>query len=210
MHVIESGRLSHFVIPKRAKRKGKMVEQRGSIAPTQGVPPAVDDAHPSSLEPGTGRNSGSIWGIEVDESGREVADFGDGASDPPPPPPQNEQILAPEATPKRPDTSTAVVAQNEVALCQQRLETLLPEVERARAAVGAAVEAKRIIREALDRNREKLALEQRQQLVRYKKKRALELEREDMAIRDARGKVKGLQDDYCAYKNRKAAAEARL
>ena len=102
------------------------------------------------------------------------------------------------------------MAQIEVALYQQRLETLLPEVKRARAAVGAAIEAKRITREALDRNREKLALEQRQQLVRYEQERALELEREDMTIRDAREKVKGLQDDYCAYKNRKAGAEARL
>ena len=76
--------------------------------------------------------------------------------------------------------------------------------------MGVAIEAKRITQEALDRNREKLALEQRQQLVRYEQERALELEREDMTIRDAREKVKGLQDDYCAYKNRKAGAEARL
>ena len=82
------------------------------------------------------------------------------------------------------------MAQIEVALYQQRLETLLPEVKRARAAVGAAIEAKRITPEALDRNREKLALEQRQQLVRYEQERALELEREDMTIRDAREKVK--------------------
>ena len=86
----------------------------------------------------------------------------------------------------------------------------LSEVERVRAAGGAAVEAKRIPREALDRNREKLALKQRQQLARYKQETDLELEKEDMATRDARGKVKGLQDDYCAYNNRKTAAEARL
>ena len=83
MHATESGGPSHFVIPKRAKRDGKMVGQRGPIAPTQGVPPSIDDAHPSSLEPGAGGSSSSISGIEVDESGREVADFGDGASDPP-------------------------------------------------------------------------------------------------------------------------------
>ena len=109
-----------------------MVGQRGSIAPTQGVPPAVDDVHPSSLEPGAGGSSGSISGIEVDASGREVADFDDGASDPPP---EDEQTPAPEATPMGPGTS-AVMARNEEALCQQRLEKLLPEVERARAAVS--------------------------------------------------------------------------
>ena len=84
MHATESGGSTHFVIPKIAKRKGKMVGQRGAIASTQGVPPSIDDAHPSSLEPGAGGSSSSISGIEVDESGREVADFGDGASDPSP------------------------------------------------------------------------------------------------------------------------------
>ena len=63
--------------------------------------------------------------------------------------------------------------------------------------MGAAVEAKRITREALDRNREKLALEQRQQLAKYEQERVLELEREDMVIRDAKGEGQ-------------TAAEARL
>ena len=88
-----------------------MVGQRGSIAPTQGVPPAVDDAHPSSLEPGAGGSSGSISGIEMDESAREVADFGDGASDP-----EDEQTPAPEATPMGPDTSAAMARNEEAPL----------------------------------------------------------------------------------------------
>ena len=183
-----------------------MAGQRGPIAPTQGVPPSIDDAHPSSLEPDAGESSSSISGIEVDESGREVADFGDGASDPPL---EDEQTLAAEATPMGPDTS-ATMARNDEALCQQRLEKILPEVERARAAVKAAIEALRITREALDRNGVKLELEQSQQRARYEPERDLELEREEMAIRDAEKKVKGLEDDYRTYKNLKAAAQARL
>ena len=95
-------------------------------------------------------------------------------------------------------------------LCQQRLEKLLPEAERVRAAVKAAIEARRITREALDHNWVKLELEQSQRRDRYEQERDLELEREEIAIRDAEGKVKDLEDDYRTYKNRKAAAQARL
>ena len=56
----------------------------------------------------------------------------------------------------------------------------------------------------------KLELEQSQQRARYEQERDLELEWEEMAMRDAEGKVKGLEDDYRIYKNRKAAAQARL
>ena len=94
------------------------------------------------------------------------------------------QTPAPEATPMGPDTS-ATMARNEEALYQQRLEKLLPEVERARAAVKAAIEARRITREALDRNWVKLELEHSQQRARCEQERDLELEREEMAIRDA-------------------------
>ena len=94
------------------------------------------------------------------------------------------QTPAPEATPMGPDTS-ATMARNEEALYQQRLEKLLPEVKRARAAVKAAIEARRITREALDRNWVKLELEHSQQRARYEQERDLELEREEMAIRDA-------------------------
>ena len=204
MHATESDGPRHFAIPKRAKRKGKMAGQRGPIAPTQGVPPSIDDVNPSSLDAGAGGSSSSISGIKVDESGREVADFGDGASDL-----EDEQSPAAEAKPMGPDTS-AIMARNEEALCQQRLEKLLPEVEQGRAAVKAATEALRITREALDRKWVKLELEQSQQRARYEQERDLELEREEMAIRDAEEKVKGLEDDYRAYKNRKAAAQARL
>ena len=115
------------------------------------------------------------------------------------PPPEDEQTPAPEATPMGPDTSAAK-ARNEEALCQHRLEKLFPEVERARAAVKAAIEARRITKEALDRNWVKLELEQSQQPARYEEERDLELETEEMAIRDAEGKVKGLEDDYRSYK----------
>ena len=125
------------------------------------------------------------------------------------PPSEDEQTPAPEATPMGPDTSAAM-ARNDRALCQHRLEKLVPEVERARAAVKAAIEARRITREALDRNWVKLELEQSQQPARYEEERDLELETEEMAIRDAEGKVKGLEDDYRTYKNRKATAQARL
>ena len=204
MHATESGGPRHFVIPKRAKRTGKMAGQRGPISPTQGVPPSIDDANSSSLDAGAGGSSSSISGIEMDESGRDVADFGDGASDL-----EDGQTPAAEAKPMGPDTS-AIMARNDEALCQQRLEQLLPEVEQARAAVKAATEALRITREALDRKWAKLELEQSQQRARYEQERDLELEREEMAIRDAEEKVKGLEDDYRAYKNRKAAVQARL
>ena len=116
-----------------------MVGQRGSVAPTQGVPPPVDDVHPSSLEPGAGRSSGSISSTQEDESGREVVDFGNGGSDPPP---EDKQITAPEASPGGPDTSAAM-ARNEKALCQQRLETLFPEVERAKGCCGSRCRGKK-------------------------------------------------------------------
>ena len=45
---------------------------------------------------------------------------------------------------------------------------------------------------------------------RYEQRRALELERVAKAIRDAKAKVRGLEEDYVSYKNRGAAAEARL
>ena len=64
----------------------------------------------------------------------------------------------------------------------------------------AALETRRITREALDRYWVKLELEQSQQRVRYEQGRDLELEREEMAIRDAEGKVKGLENDYRTYK----------
>ncbi|CAM9259257.1 unnamed protein product, partial [Ascophyllum nodosum] len=97
------------------------------------------------------------------------------------------------------------MARNDEALCQQRLEQLLPEVEQARAAVKAATEALRITREALDRKWAKLELEQSQQRARYEQERDLELEREEMAIRDAEEKVKGLENDYSTYEPQVAA-----
>ena len=105
MHGTKGSGPSHFVIPKKAKMKGKAVGQRRSIAPTRGVPPAVDDAPPSSLESGVGRGSGSMLGTEEDESEREVVDYGDGASDPPS---ADEQITSPESTPRGPETSAAM------------------------------------------------------------------------------------------------------
>ena len=105
VHVTEGPGPSHFVIPKKAKMKGKAVWQGGLIAPTQGVPPAVDDAPPSSLESGVGRGSGSILGTEEDESERDVVDYGNGASDPPS---EDEQITAPESTRRGPGTSAAM------------------------------------------------------------------------------------------------------
>ena len=74
----------------------------------------------------------------------------------------------------------------------------------------AAVETKRATKEALDRTREKLKLEMRQQWDRYDQERVLELEREDRAILDAEEKVRGLEDVYLKYKNQEAAAEVRL
>ena len=50
----------------------------------------------------------------------------------------------------------------------------------------------------------------KQQRDRYDQERALELEREDRASLDAEGRVRRLEDDYRAYKNRKVAAEVRL
>ena len=74
----------------------------------------------------------------------------------------------------------------------------------------AAEEAGGAAREALDREREKLKLETKQTWARYEHGRALELERVAKAIRDAKGKVRGLEEEYCSYKNRGTAAEARL
>ena len=124
-------------------------------------------------------------------------------------PPAIPQVPAPEFTPRGPDTSAAM-ARNEKALCRQRLEILFVEVEQARAAVRAAVEAKSITKEALNRKREKLKLEMKQAWDRYDEKRALKLERQDKAVRDAEEKVRDLAKDYCHYKNRGAAAQARL
>ena len=115
--------------------------------------------------------------------------------------PQIPQATAPEFTRRESATSEAT-NENEKALCQQRPKTLFPEVERARAAVRAAVEAGGAAREALDREREKLKLETKQIWARYEQGRALELEKV--------AKVRGLEEDYCSYKNRGAAAEARL
>ena len=77
-------------------------------------------------------------------------------------------------------------------------------------AARAAEEAGGTAKEALDREREKLKLETKQIWTRYEQGRALELERVAKAIRDAKGKVRGLEEDYVGYKNHGAAAEARL
>ena len=53
-------------------------------------------------------------------------------------------------------------------------------------------------------------METKQSWARYEQRRALELERVAKAIRDAKGKVRGLEEDYVSYKNHGAAAEARL
>ena len=74
----------------------------------------------------------------------------------------------------------------------------------------AAVEAKRITREALDHKRERFKLEMKQIWDRYDQDRDVELEREDKTFRDAEGKVKGLEGGHRNYKHRKAAAEAQL
>ena len=100
--------------------------------------------------------------------------------------------------------------ENEKIFCQQRPKTLSPEVERARATGRAAEEVRGAAREDLDREREKLKLEMKQKWARYEQGRALELKRVKKAIRDAEGQVRRLEEDYCSYKNREAAAEARL
>ena len=74
----------------------------------------------------------------------------------------------------------------------------------------AAEEAGEAAKKALDRERENLKLYTKQIWARYEQGRTLELERVAKAIRDAKGKVRGLQEDYVSYKNRGAAAEARL
>ena len=74
----------------------------------------------------------------------------------------------------------------------------------------AAVEAKRIAREALDHKRERFKLEMTKIWDRYDQDRDVELECEDKAFRDAEAKVKGLEGDHRNYKLRKAAAEAQL
>ena len=76
-------------------------------------------------------------------------------------------------------------------------------------AVTTAEEAKKVTTEALDRKRARLRLEQEQLWDRYEQERTLELDREDRAIFDAQGRVRGLEEDYRSYKNRKAAAGAR-
>ena len=57
----------------------------------------------------------------------------------------------------------------------------------------------------LNREREGLKLETKQMWSRYEQRRALELERVAKAIRDAKAKVRGLEEDYVSYKNRGAA-----
>ena len=50
----------------------------------------------------------------------------------------------------------------------------------------------------------------RQQWDRYDQERVLELERKDRAILDAEERVRGLEENYRTYENRKTAAEVRL
>ena len=154
----------------------------------QGAPSAVDYARPPPL------------GSEGEESAGEVVDYGGDASDSSP---EEQQGKAPlqEATPTAED--------REITLCEERLLTLFPEVERARAAVTTAEEAKKDTTEALDRKRARLELEQQQQRDRYEQKRALELDREERAIYDAQGRVRRLEEDYRSYKHRRAVTEAR-
>ena len=64
---------SQNVILKKGKREGKTVGQRESTAPTQGIRPVVDDAHPSSP-----RSSSTLRAQED-----EVVDYGGGGSDSP-------------------------------------------------------------------------------------------------------------------------------
>ena len=124
-------------------------------------------------------------------------------------PPELLQGTAPESTPRGPAAS-AVTDNNGKKLCQERLETISPEVERVRAAVRAAVEAKRTTKEALDRKQERLRLEMRQTWDSFDQKQVLKLEREEKDILDAEEKVRGLGEDYRKYHNREVAAEARL
>ena len=119
--------------------------------------------------------------------------------------PQMPQATAPEFT-----RTSAAMSENERVLCQSRLKTPFLKVERARAAVRAAEEAGEAVKETLNREREGLKLETKQMWPRYEQRRALELERVAKAIRDAKAKVRGLEEDYVSYKNRGAAAEARL
>ncbi|CAM9264647.1 unnamed protein product [Ascophyllum nodosum] len=154
----------------------------------QGAPSAVDDVRPPPLE------------SEGEESAGEVVDYGGDASDSSPEEQQGKAL---------PQDATPTAEDREITLCEERLQTILPEVERARAAVTTAEEAKRATIEAPDRKRARLDLEQQQQRDRYVQERALELDREDKAVNDAQGKVRGLEEDYRSYKNRKAAAEAR-
>ena len=74
----------------------------------------------------------------------------------------------------------------------------------------AAIEARTVTREALDRKRERFTHEMKQIWDRYYQDRGVELEREDKAIRDAEGKVKCLEGDHRNYKHRSAAADAQL
>ena len=123
----------------------------------------------------------------------------------------SQHAMAEQPQGMTPQQGTASVAdKREKAFCNERLKTIFPEVERARGGAKAAVEAKKTTREALDRKREKLKLEMKQQWDRYDRERVLELEREDRAILDAEENVRGLEDDYRKYKNREAAAEVRL
>ena len=122
---------------------------------------------------------------------------------------QIEQAMAPEFTSRKSAASTAM-DKNEAALCQQRLKTLYPEVERARVAGRVAEEVQEATREALDRDWEKLKPEIRLNWDRYGRARDLELARVAKAVQDAEGRDQGLEGDYWDYKNGGAAAEARL
>ena len=161
-------------------KKDKTKATIGQRESTLGTPPVIDDAPQED----------------------EMVDYGDGGSDSPM---DDRQTTAPEFT-----RTSAAMSENERALCQSRLKTLFPEVERARAAVRAAEEAGEAAKETLNREREGLKLETKQMWARYEQRRALEFERVAKAIRDAKAKVRGLEEDYVSYKNRGAAAEARL
>ena len=77
----------------------------------------------------------------------------------------SKRIIGPTKIGRRQDTALPQEAKQtaedrEIALCEERLQTLLPEVERARAAVTTAEETKRATTEAHDRKQARLELEQ--------------------------------------------------
>ena len=84
-----------------------------------------------------------------EESAGEVVDYGGDASDSPLEEQQGKASLQ----------KNALTAEDrERTLCEERLLTLFPEVERARVAVTTAEEAKKATTEALDRKRARLQL----------------------------------------------------